>query len=72
MKKLLIIPALLFTTGSIFLASCGNSGSNNAMKSPVQNNPDSSTQKKIRKQAKMKEKKMKKMKRLPLQNLQVM
>ena len=46
MKKLLIIPALLLTTGSLFLTSCGNSGSNNAMKSPVQNNPDSSTQKK--------------------------
>jgi rubrerythrin len=46
MKKVLIIQALLFTTGSLFLASCGNSDSNNAMKSPVQNNADSSTQKK--------------------------
>ena len=45
MKKLVIIPALLFTTGSLFLASCGNSDGNNAMKSPVQNNTDT-TQKK--------------------------
>ncbi|MBY0482121.1 MAG: rubrerythrin family protein [Chitinophagaceae bacterium] len=48
MKKLLIIPALLLTTGSIFLTSCGNANNNNAMKSPVQNNADSATQKTIK------------------------
>ncbi len=45
MKKLLIIPALLLTTGSFFLTSCSNADSNNAMKAPVQNNADSITQK---------------------------
>jgi len=45
MKKLLIIPAVILTTGCLFLTSCGNADSNNAMKSPVQNNADSSNQK---------------------------
>ena len=45
MKKLLFIPALLFTTGSLFLASCSNADTNNTMKAPVQNNTDTATQK---------------------------
>lgn len=45
MKKLLIIPALLLSTGSFFLASCSNADTNNAMKAPVQNNADSTTPK---------------------------
>jgi rubrerythrin len=39
MKKLLIIPAMLLSTGCLFLTACSNADSkNNAMKSPVQNN----------------------------------
>lgn len=45
MKKLLFIPALLLTAGSLFLASCGNSGSETAMKSPAQNNVDAANEK---------------------------
>jgi rubrerythrin len=45
MKKLLIIPALLLSTGLFFLSSCGNSDTNNAMRSPSQNKTDSTTQK---------------------------
>ena len=45
MKKSLIIPAF-FIISSLFLASCGNTDSNNAMKSPVQINADTTTQKK--------------------------
>lgn len=45
MKKSVIIPALLFTTGSLFLTSCGNADSNNAMKAPVQNTADTAQKK---------------------------
>jgi len=45
MKKLLFIPAALLAISSFFLASCGNSGGDTAMRSPVQNNVDSTTQK---------------------------
>jgi rubrerythrin len=44
MKKL-IIPAVLLTVSSLFLSSCGNSGSNTSMKSPTQENTDSTKQK---------------------------
>lgn len=41
MKKLLIIPALLLSGGSLLLSSCGNTETSNAMKAPVQNKADS-------------------------------
>lgn len=41
MKKLLIIPAMLLSTGCLFITSCGNADNNAAMKAPVQNNADS-------------------------------
>ncbi len=41
MKKLLIIPVTVLTIGSFILTSCGNSGTDAAMKAPVQNNADS-------------------------------
>ncbi|MGB5005895.1 MAG: rubrerythrin family protein [Ferruginibacter sp.] len=45
MKKLLFLPVVLLTSGSLFLASCGNSNTDAAMKSPVQNNVDPAAQK---------------------------
>ena len=45
MKKLLIIPAVLFTVSSFFLTSCGNADTGNSMKSPTQNNTDLTNQK---------------------------
>jgi rubrerythrin len=45
MKKLLIIPAVLLSTGCLFLASCGNADTNTSMKAPVQNAADSTNQK---------------------------
>lgn len=45
MKKLLVIPAVLLSVGSLFITSCGNSGADNAMKSPEQNTVDSTNQK---------------------------
>jgi rubrerythrin len=45
MKKLLIIPAVLLSVSSLFITSCGNSGSDTAMKSPEQNTVDSTNQK---------------------------
>ena len=45
MKKLLIIPAVFLAMGSIFFTSCGNSGADSAMKSPVTNTTDSTNQK---------------------------
>ncbi len=44
MKKLLIIPVMLLTAGSLFLASCGSNNTDATMKAPVQNNADTSTQ----------------------------
>lgn len=45
MKKLLIIPVTVLALGSFFLISCGNANTDGAMKSPVQNNADTATQK---------------------------
>ncbi|OIQ92879.1 rubrerythrin-2 [mine drainage metagenome] len=45
MNKLLIIPAAVLTIGSFFLTSCGNANTDATMKSPVQNNADTATQK---------------------------
>ena len=46
MKKLLIIPAVfVLAAGSLFVTSCGNSGSDVAMKSPAQQTVDSTNQK---------------------------
>ena len=53
MKKLLFIPAVLLTMGSLFMVSCGNGNGDATMKSPAQTNVDSANQK---------EKKRKKMK----------
>jgi len=44
MKKLLIIPATALVLTVTFLISCGNTNKDAAMKSPLQNNPDSVTQ----------------------------
>lgn len=46
MKKLLINPAVfVLAAGSLFVTSCGNSGSDVAMKSPAQHTVDSTNQK---------------------------
>lgn len=45
MKKLLIVPFTALALVSIFFASCGNSNTDAAMKAPVQNNADTTTQK---------------------------
>jgi len=45
MKKSLIIPALLLSAGSIFLTSCGNSDTNNTMKSPTTKSAEVANQK---------------------------
>ena len=44
MKKLLIIPVTVLAAGSFFLISCGNNNTDAAMKAPVQNNADTTTQ----------------------------
>lgn len=44
MKKLLLLPAILLLSGSIFLASCGNAGSDTTMKSPTLKTADSAKQ----------------------------
>ena len=45
MKKLLFIPAVLLTMGSLFMVSCGNGNGDATMKSPAQTNVDSANQK---------------------------
>ncbi len=45
MKKLSIIAAVLFSTSSFFLISCGNADSTTSMKSPIQQNAEPTTQK---------------------------
>jgi rubrerythrin len=45
MKKLLIIPVTVLAAGSFFLASCGSSNTDAAMKAPVQNNADTAVTK---------------------------
>jgi len=45
MKKLLIIPATVLALSVFFLTSCENANKDAAMKSPLQNGPDSATQK---------------------------
>lgn len=45
MKKLSIIAAVLFSTSSFFLISCGNADSTTSMKSPIQQNTEPTTQK---------------------------
>ncbi len=45
MKKLLIIPAILLTAGSLFLASCGNANTDTSMKSPTLKTTDSTNEK---------------------------
>jgi len=57
MKKLLFIPAVLLTMGSLFMASCGNSNGDAAMKSPAQTNVDSTNQKEKSEAGEEKEKK---------------
>lgn len=45
MKNLLIIPAILFSAGSLFLASCGNANTETSMKSPTLKTADSTNEK---------------------------
>jgi len=44
MKKLLFIPAVLLTMGSLFMVSCGSSNGDTTFKSPAQTNVDSVNQ----------------------------
>jgi rubrerythrin len=45
MKKILIIPALLLSTSSFFLTSCGNADASSSMKSPALTNTEVANQK---------------------------
>ena len=44
MKKLLNLPVTIFMLGSFFLASCGNTNADGAMKAPVQSSADTASQ----------------------------